>query len=263
MKKPNRDIFCQTYPEFWLESRDARVQDKTHYQYQEITLASLRCFDGCELLECGCGSGDLLARLRHSHPNVRLYGLDLGRQSLEWAQRGPLAGQDVSLIEGDLVSLPIASDRFDRILCSSVMWYVPEPHVAIAELVRVLKPGGRFVFDVRPPYHVTNALARWSLAARRMIGETVLTYSFLSPRAVARLEFHVLDAIDRAHPPFALRIDVGGVDQPVFEKHHQQHHQEIGDRGQADDSPDHAAEPGNSGRHETSFSAAGGPTLRL
>ena len=187
MKKPNRDIFCQTYPEFWLESRDARVQDKTHYQYQEITLASLRCFDGCELLECGCGSGDLLARLRHSHPNVRLYGLDLGRQSLEWAQRGPLAGQDVSLIEGDLVSLPIASDRFDRILCSSVMWYVPEPHVAIAELVRVLKPGGRFVFDVRPPYHVTNALARWSLAARRMIGETVLTYSFLSPRAVARL----------------------------------------------------------------------------
>lgn len=186
MKHSNRSFFRHIYPGRWLAGRQIRTSNTTHYQYQEITLASLACFDGCSLLECGCGSGELLARLYDRYPRMRLFGIDLGRDSMLWAKRGPLLTSDVRFIEGDITTLPIESSRFDRVLCSSVLWYVTEPYTVIQEMVRVLKPGGRFVFDVRPPYHITNVLTKCSLVVRRLAGQTAPSYSFLSLRALSQ-----------------------------------------------------------------------------
>lgn len=186
MENPNRNFFRHVYPQSWLSGQQTRAANSAHYLYQEVTLASLNCFDGCSLLECGCGSGELLLRLRDRYPGIKLFGIDLAHRSMIWAKEGPLRASNVHFIEGDIAALSIGSNRFDRVLCSSVLWYVPNPYAAIEEIVRVLKPGGRFVFDVRNPYHITNLLTRCSLAARRIAGKSVPRYSFLSPRALSQ-----------------------------------------------------------------------------
>ncbi len=183
----NEDYFRETYPGRWIEGRAVRDRKSVHRRYQELTLDHLRCEEAGRLLECGCGSGELLARLRARHPDLDLVGLDLGRESLLWARSHALEGSATSLVEGDVTRLPWSTGSFDRVLSSSVSWYVPDVPAAVAEMVRVLKPGGRFVFDVRNPFHVTNVVAKLGLGVRRALGKDVPRYSYLSPAALRRL----------------------------------------------------------------------------
>ena len=181
MTNPNHDYFRHVYAKHWLHgNRESR--NATHYQYQEITLDALDCTPGCTLLECGCGSGDLLARLHERYPAIRLAGTDLATANLEHIARRPFREKIVQLFQSDVTSLPLVSDHFDRVLSSSVLWYVPDACSAIREMIRVLRPGGRFVFDVRNPYHITNLWATVSLCARRAAGGNAPLYSFFSPR---------------------------------------------------------------------------------
>jgi ubiquinone/menaquinone biosynthesis C-methylase UbiE len=54
-------------------------------------------------------------------------------------------GVTVDLREGDVESLDFANSSFDSVVCTLVMCSVPNDRLAIAEVARVLKPGGRFV----------------------------------------------------------------------------------------------------------------------
>lgn len=186
MKNKNYDFFRNSYPQHWLANRASLASDEFHTRYQDIMLSRLECFDGCSLLECGSGSGDLLSRLRARYKNIELFGSDLGRKSMIWG-RNEFKMDDVNFLESDISVLPIKSNTFDRVLCSSVLWYVPIPEQAIRELVRVLKPGGRIVFDVRPPFHISNMVTRASLMLSRILGKKVLAYSFLSPGMVEQV----------------------------------------------------------------------------
>lgn len=187
MGNPNRQYFRHLYPKRWLENTETRTGNLDHYRYQQITLESLECFDGCTLLECGCGSGELLDRLLKLYPSIEAFGVDLGRESMLNATDDLLSRDRVHFIEGDIGTLPFGSDRFDRVLCSSVLWYVPNPVHAIQEMIRVLKPGGRFVFDVRSPYHIENIFAKLTLNVRRHLGRLTPSYSFVSIRSLTEM----------------------------------------------------------------------------
>ena len=189
MSDKNREFFRRVYPQHWLSSRQLRSYNQLHYKYQEITLDRIECFDGCKLLECGCGSGELLDRLHLRHANTTLLGLDIGHESLVWAQgeTAKRGHQGIHLAESDVRQLPLPSNHFDRVLCSSVLWYVQSPAFVISEMIRVLKPGGRFVFDVRNPYHITNQMAELSLKLRRALGKMAPAYSFYSPARISKL----------------------------------------------------------------------------
>jgi hypothetical protein len=54
-------------------------------------------------------------------------------------------------------------------------------------MLRVLKPDGRLVFDVRNPFHITNMLTHLSLTIRRLIDPDTINYSFYTPRKIADL----------------------------------------------------------------------------
>ena len=185
--KSNRDYFRQDYPDFWLQSMPSRASNHHHVRYQEISLDHLECFDGCSVLECGCGAGELLDRLSVRYPNIRLFGVDLGRESLRWARANLPAGRQFRLVEADIMRLPISTNSMDRVLCSSVLFYLRNPVPAVHELIRVLKPGGRFVFDFRPPWHVTNFSVNLLIRIQRAFGVQKPVYSFLSPSRVDKI----------------------------------------------------------------------------
>lgn len=99
-----------------------------------------------QLLDIGCGTGRLLKLLAHELPQARLTGLDLAPNMLQQA-RERLEDQ-VCLIQGDAEQLPFADQTFDLVVSSSTFQWLTQLDRCFDEVIRVLKPGGRFVFSL-------------------------------------------------------------------------------------------------------------------
>jgi SAM-dependent methyltransferase len=99
----------------------------------------------------GCGDGTTLAR--HAKVPEGTIALDLSRDSL-------LRNLSARRVVGDATRLPFADVSVDLVHCEHVLEHLPNPTALIAEVSRVLKPGGRFVF-VTP-----NAWSYVAIAAR-------------------------------------------------------------------------------------------------
>ncbi len=64
-----------------------------------------------------------------------------------------VAGVDIDFIEGDAEALPYPDAAFDVVLSQFGHIFAPRPAVALKEMLRVLKPGGRIAFSTWPPEH--------------------------------------------------------------------------------------------------------------
>ena len=101
------------------------------------------------ILDVGCGSGPLLAALRDRGAIVT--GIDKSAGMLELARRR--LGDDADLLVAELGSpLPFPDDTFDDVTASLVLHYLEDWGPALAELWRVLKPGGRLIVSVNHPF---------------------------------------------------------------------------------------------------------------
>ena len=96
------------------------------------------------VLEVGCGHGYLLSR--YARHGARAWGIDLTQTAVGLARRrfdlGTLRGH---FAQGDAQCLPFQGGSFDLVVSAGVLHHVPDIAAAIAEIHRVLKPGGRFV----------------------------------------------------------------------------------------------------------------------
>jgi ubiquinone/menaquinone biosynthesis C-methylase UbiE len=107
--------------------------------------------EGLAVLEVGCGTGNVLARLRAGRP-ARLTGIDMSRQMLAEARRklGPGSGTpDVDLHQGDAVEQLRRTDAasIDVVVISNVLYALPDRAAFWAEAERVLAPGGRIALS--------------------------------------------------------------------------------------------------------------------
>jgi SAM-dependent methyltransferase len=102
-------------------------------------------FAGTEAaLDAGCGTGALAFALA---PNVaEVVGIDTRVDYLEAARDS--APENVRFVEGDVTALPFGYASFDLACCHRVLHHVRRPELAVSELVRVARPGGRiFIAD--------------------------------------------------------------------------------------------------------------------
>ncbi len=99
--------------------------------------------------DLGCGTGQVSAALA---PFVsRVVAVDASAAMLQAARKRLHGFANVDLRRGDLEALPIDDARLDAATLMLVLHYVPEPERAIAEVARVLKPGGRVLLvDMAP-----------------------------------------------------------------------------------------------------------------
>lgn len=118
----------------WVESR------RTRYE-----LAALK--PGEHVLDAGCGVGMDLAELSAAiGPSGAIVGFDLSAELITRAkERAATLATPVSFEQGDLHTLPFADASFDVVWCERVLMYLERPLDAVREVLRVLKPGGRFV----------------------------------------------------------------------------------------------------------------------
>lgn len=112
---------------------------------------------GERVLDVACGTGVVAVTAARVGADVR--GLDLSPALLERAaQNAAIAGVDVDFVEGDVEALPYADGEFDVVLSQYGHMFAPRPALAIGEMLRVLKPGGRIAFSTWPPEMFTGRL---------------------------------------------------------------------------------------------------------
>jgi ubiquinone/menaquinone biosynthesis C-methylase UbiE len=109
---------------------------------QEVEL--VRRYRGArDVLDVGCGTGEITVRLADELPEARILGVDLIESHLELGRRKAARfGDRVKFQPADAFELPFANASFDVVVCRHVVQSIPTPERVLAEMVRVAKPGG-------------------------------------------------------------------------------------------------------------------------
>jgi SAM-dependent methyltransferase len=111
-----------------------------------------RFLKGEDVLDVGIGTGR--ASLPLLSKGIRLAGTDSSQAMLDECRR-LAGGHPVELVPGDVTALPFESGRFDSLISLNVMTHFPHVENVLKEWKRVVKPGGRMIFDIYSLDHLS------------------------------------------------------------------------------------------------------------
>ncbi|HVK86624.1 MAG TPA: methyltransferase domain-containing protein [Kofleriaceae bacterium] len=107
---------------------------------QELPL--MRRYAPRDVLDLGCGTGEITVRMAELFPRARVTGVDLVEAHLERGRTKAAGMSDrVTFQQADAFQLPFASASFDLVVCRHVLQAIPSPERVLAEMVRVARPG--------------------------------------------------------------------------------------------------------------------------
>lgn len=137
------------------EARDYDTMD--HSAVNRVFAADfLAVWDGCgPVLDVGTGTAQIPVELCHQHASVHVTAVDLAEYMLQVAEaniREANLGSRISLQRQDAKRMPYPSGSFGAVISNSIVHHIPEPITVLAEMVRVVAPGGvLFVRDLLRP----------------------------------------------------------------------------------------------------------------
>jgi SAM-dependent methyltransferase len=104
-------------------------------------------FPGAQVLDVGCGPGTILRAASSSARRFRGVGIDLGQNRVRQAQQKNADNAKLQFFRGDAQELEFESGTFDVVYARMLLQYVPDKEKAVAEMVRVCKPGGKVLMQ--------------------------------------------------------------------------------------------------------------------
>jgi SAM-dependent methyltransferase len=143
----------------------------------EVAAAVVRASGARAVLEVGCGTGAFAERLADENPETTVIATDASARLVELT-----AARGVDARRADVQDLPFADASFDLVAALWMLYHVPDLDRGLAEIRRVLRPGGRLVA-------VTNGDEHLAALRRDAGGEPMLT-QFSSENGEAALRGH-------------------------------------------------------------------------
>ncbi len=114
------------------------------------------------ILDIGCGTGVASAALLKRYPGAELLALDFALPMLARARRRGRWLRRPRCICGDLDSLPLADASVDLVFSNAAIQWSADPAAALAEMHRVLRPGGLLMFSSFGPDTLHELRAAWA-----------------------------------------------------------------------------------------------------
>ncbi|HEY3632975.1 MAG TPA: class I SAM-dependent methyltransferase [Jatrophihabitantaceae bacterium] len=143
------DWEAASYDEKWSISFDERCIDYARDRFSNI--AGTDGWPYGSVLELGCGTGFFLLNLKLAGVIDEGHVTDLSPGMVDVAQRNAKQlGFDIEGRVADAERIPYEDGTFDLVVGHAVLHHIPDVEQAFREVLRVLKPGGRFVFAGEP-----------------------------------------------------------------------------------------------------------------
>jgi demethylmenaquinone methyltransferase/2-methoxy-6-polyprenyl-1,4-benzoquinol methylase len=137
-----RSIFGRIAPRYDLMNRLMTFGQDQRWRREVIRRAAMT--SGCWLLDLGAGTGDLSRETLRQAPDARVSAADFALEMMQVGQKRPGA-VGIRWAAADALHLPFAAERFDALVSGYLLRNVADLDQALAEQLRVLKPGGRMV----------------------------------------------------------------------------------------------------------------------
>ena len=142
-----------------LKHRDFyTTEDSAQRLFPDLTPIPIEEYKKGLLLDAGCGYGRWVRFF--SERGVRVIGVDLSTDSVEFAASVSGARENVGLIQADLYNLPFPVGHFDNIFSFGVLDHTPDTKTAVGHVVKHLKPGGHISIYVYPVSPLVDAYRR-------------------------------------------------------------------------------------------------------
>ncbi len=172
------DWEASTYDAKWSISYDERCIDYARDRF--VHVAGREGWPYAKALELGCGTGFFLLNLKQAGVLDEGHVTDISPGMVEAARLNAEGlGFTVEGRVADAESIPYDDDTFDLVVGHAVLHHIPDIELALSEVLRVLKPGGRFVFAGEPT-------AKGDFVARRLSRATWWATTRISQLPVLR-----------------------------------------------------------------------------
>src|SRR5262249_43984966 len=117
----------------WSHSYDRNPLQRLFFEPSHRMLVEMLSPRDRRVLDVGCGTGQLVARIRDRFPNIQVCGLDLSAGMLRQAGcRAATEEGGLLRVQGDSERLPLASNTFDAITCCHSFHHYPNPRRVVA-----------------------------------------------------------------------------------------------------------------------------------
>lgn len=167
-----------------------------------------------DLLDAGCGTGQMLRHLRESRPgDFALAGLDRSASLIDAARRSVDDDPSVRLVVGRIEQMPFEDGRFDVVLAMGSLEYVTSVEQALAEIARVTRPDGLTIVTMQnrwSPYRLWDTTVWSRIRRRRGAVESPVLWRLEKPRlrsALSAAGLTPLSVIDYGYNVFLPPLD--------------------------------------------------------
>lgn len=181
-------VRAQYRSEVGLKARSSLYDEITGRAPADVAFEAVAEVRPRHFLEVGCGTGEFAARVQRELGS-RVIAIDQSERMVQLA-----AGAGVDAEVGDVQELPFSDDEFDCAAANWMLYHVPELDRALAELARVLRPGGRLVAATNGRGHLIEL---WRLVgAADARAERKLTFSAENGSSSLRRHFARVEVRD-------------------------------------------------------------------
>ncbi|MGV3602794.1 MAG: methyltransferase domain-containing protein [Dyadobacter fermentans] len=142
-------------------------------------MALLKVRPGLEVIDLGCGTGELTAKLADALPESRVLGVDSSEEMLGSSQKadGSTLNFECITIENQLEK----PQQWDVVFSNAALQWIPDHHALFPRLISKIKPGGQLLVQMPAQHHnLTNRLLN-ELATRETYASAYAGWNRLSP----------------------------------------------------------------------------------